>query len=159
MSMRIVPASSDAQSFSHVAHTSSAPSAPGVHDTLRHGVGVSPYEAAATTITASQPAAPVSSHPLEARLKNWEATQESLRMESLRRTFGMAEPIRRGMELNIVRRGEWRPLALGPGLPSVHEEILRGREATITWEDVYTGEESRGVPAFHDEMERKVKMQ
>lgn len=145
--MRIVPASSHASSISH---TSSAPSAPGIHDTLRHGVGPSPYEAAQ----------PASSHPLEARLKNWEATQEAMRMESLRRTFGMAEPIRRGMELKIVKDGEWRPLALGAGLPSVHEEILKGREDTITWEDVFTGQETRGVPSgIHEEMERKVKMQ
>jgi proteasome maturation protein len=63
------------------------------------------------------------------------------------------------MELAIVRRGEWRPLALGGGLPSVHEDILRGREDTMSWDDVFTGEETRGVVAFHDEMEKKVKMQ
>lgn len=33
-----------------------------------------------------------------------------------------------------------RPGALGrPG--GVHEDILMGREADLTWEDVYTGEE------------------
>lgn len=82
-------------------------------------------------------------------------------MSSLRRTFGMAEPVRRGMELTITRGGEWRPSALGPtpgGAAGVHEEILQGREATITWEDVFTGEESRGVAGMHDEMERKLKM-
>ncbi len=63
-------------------------------------------------------------------------------METLRRTYGMAEPIRRGMELKITRDGEWRPLAItgGSGMGSVHEEILRGRDATITWEDVFSGE-------------------
>lgn len=150
--MRIVPADSHATTFSHTGqHSSSAPSAPGIHDTLRHGVGVSPFDAKSS--------APVSAHPLEARLKNWEATQEALRMETLRRTYGIAEPIRRGMELKIVRDGEWRPLALGPGLPSVHEEILRGRDDMITWEDVYTGDETRGVAGFHDEMEKKLKIQ
>lgn len=79
-------------------------------------------------------------------------------MESLRRTFGMAEPIRRGMELKIVRDGEWRPIALGGGLPSVHEDILRGRDDMISWEDVFTGEEQRGIVNVHDEMERKLKM-
>jgi proteasome maturation protein len=149
--MRIVPAHANADTFTHVTRTSSAPSAPGVHDTLRHGVGPSAYDA--------RPDAPPSSgHPLEARLKNWEATQEALRMESLRRTFGMAEPIRRGMELKIVRDGEWRPLALGAGLPSVHEDILRGRDTTITWDDVFTGEEVRSVPGMHDEMEKKLKI-
>ncbi|KFA55521.1 hypothetical protein S40293_02043 [Stachybotrys chartarum IBT 40293] len=153
MSLRIVPANANPQTFSHTAvRSSSAPSAPGLHDTLRHGVGPSAYDEAA-----SQPA---SSHPLEARLKNWEATQEALRMESLKRTFGMAEPIRRGMELKIVRGGEWRPMALGGGgLPSVHEDILRGRDDTLTWEDVFTGDETRNVPGFHDEMEKKLKIQ
>jgi len=100
----------------------------------------------------------VSGHPLEARLKNWEATQEKLRMEMLRRTFGMAEPIRRGMELQITRAGEWRPLALSGGVTSVHEDVLRGRDDTITWEDVFTGEEAAAVAGFHDEMERKLKI-
>ncbi|KAM0431888.1 hypothetical protein ACHAPT_005141 [Fusarium lateritium] len=150
-SMRIVPGNSNPQTFTHTTHTSSAPSAPGIHDTLRHGVGISPHDAKSSVS--------VSAHPLEARLKNWEATQESLRMETLRRSFGMAEPIRRGMELKIVRGGEWRPLALGGGLPSVHEDILKGRDDMITWEDVFTGDETRGVAGFHDEMEKKLKIQ
>lgn len=79
-------------------------------------------------------------------------------MESLRRTFGIAEPIRRGMELKIVRDGEWRPMALGSRLPSVHEDILRGRESTLAWEDVFTGDETRAVPGIHDEMEKKLKI-
>jgi proteasome maturation protein len=149
--MRIVPASEAPTTFSHASNSSSAPSAPGIHDTLRHGVGVSAFDAASNK--------PVSAHPLEARLKNWEATQESLRMETLRRSFGMAEPIRRGMELKIVRNGEWRPMALGGGLPSVHEDILKGRDDMITWEDIFTGDETRGVAGFHDEMEKKLKIQ
>jgi proteasome maturation protein len=82
-------------------------------------------------------------------------------MESLRRTFGIAEPVRRGMELKIVRGSEWRPAVLGGGaggLPSVHEDILRGRETDVTWEDVYSGAETRAVMPVHDEMERKLKM-
>jgi proteasome maturation protein len=83
-------------------------------------------------------------------------------MEMLRRTYGIAEPVRRGMELKIAREGVWRPTELqggsGGGMGSVHEEILRGRDDTITWEDVYSGEEARGTMKFHDEMERKVKM-
>lgn len=149
-SLRIVPSSANAKSFSHTTHNTSAPSAPGIHDTLRHGVGQSSYDAA--------DGKPSSAHPLEARLKGWEATQESLKMESLRRTFGMAEPVRRGMELKMVRESEWRPMALGGGLPSVHEDILRGKDTTVTWEDVFTGDEMRTVPGVHDEMERKLKM-
>jgi proteasome maturation protein len=79
-------------------------------------------------------------------------------MEMLRRTYGMAEPIRRGMELKIVRDGEWRPAVLGGARPSVQEEILRGNDEMVTWEDVYPGDESVGVAGMHDEMERKVGM-
>jgi len=80
-------------------------------------------------------------------------------MEGLRRTFGMAEPIRRGMELKITREGEWRPACLGGGLEkSVHEDILNGNDASISWEDVFKGDETRGVQGFHEEVERKVRM-
>ncbi|KAK3940154.1 proteasome maturation factor UMP1 [Diplogelasinospora grovesii] len=153
-SLRIVPAESYTSSFTHIGpdeRSKGAPSAPGLHDTLRAGVGPSPFAEAAGK--------PASAHPLEARLKQWEATREALRMETLRRTYGIAEPIRRGMELKITRDGEWRPMSLGGGSgPSVHEEILAGREDTITWEDVFTGEDSRADVPLHDEMERKLKM-
>lgn len=155
--MRIVPPADYSSTYKAV--NTSAPSAPGIHDTLRHGVGPSSLPADLSTSSSSS-TPPVSRHPLESRLKAWESTQEALRMEVLRRTYGIAEPIRRGMELRIARDGEWRPMALGggPGIPSVHEDVLRGREATLTWEDVFTGEEQRGGVSVHDEMERKLKI-
>lgn len=85
-------------------------------------------------------------------------------METLRRTFGMAEPIRRQMELKIVREGEWKPMALGGslgqlgGMGNVHEEILMGRDGDITWEDVYSGEEGRIEVSVQEEMERKLRI-
>lgn len=82
-----------------------------------------------------------------------------MKMEGLRRTFGVAEPIRRGMELKITREGEWRPAVLGVGVRGLHEDILSGRDTTITWEDVFNGDELRGVQGIHEEMERKVRMQ
>lgn len=60
-------------------------------------------------------------------------------MEMLRRQFGIAEPVRRGMELKIASAGEWRPAALG-GSSGVHRDILQGRDCEIGWEDVFTGE-------------------
>ncbi|KAI2471280.1 proteasome maturation factor UMP1 [Annulohypoxylon bovei var. microspora] len=157
MSMRIVPPANHTSTFKAV--NTSAPSAPGIHDTIRHGLGPSPLPTSTST-SSSLPEAPTSRHPLESRLKAWESTQESLRMESLRRTFGIAEPIRRGMELKIARDGEWRPMALGggPGVRGVHEDILRGREAMLDWEDVFTGEEQRGAIGVQEEMERKLKI-
>lgn len=153
-SLRIVPADNHHKTFTHIASRENvAPSAPGLHDTLRAGVGPSAF-------TLAENKAPTSSHPLEARLKAWESTREALRMETLRRAYGAAEPVRRQMELKITREGEWKPLALGGGIPgaSVHEEILAGRDDTITWEDVFTGEESRPLVGVHEEMERKLKM-
>lgn len=149
--MRLIPANTPSTTFTHTTPTASAPSAPGLHDTLRSGIGPK-------STPAEGPAPPDSAHPLESRLKNWDATQDALRMETLRRMYGMAEPIRREMELKIVRDGTWRPAALGGGAPSVHEDILRGRDESVAWEDVFTGEESRGIVGVHDEMERKLKM-
>lgn len=154
--MRIAPPSSHSASHSHLQpHSSGAPSAPGIHDTLRSGVGPKFSQPTSTSISS----VPDSAHPLESRLKQWEETQDALKMEGLRRTFGMAEPIRRGMELKITREGEWRPAVLGGGLErGVHEDILRGCDNTLTWEDVFKGEELRALPSFHEEVERKVRM-
>jgi proteasome maturation protein len=63
-------------------------------------------------------------------------------METLRRQFGIAEPVRRGMELKIAQAGEWKPavLGLGPaGKGGVHGDILAGRDWECEWEDVFTG--------------------
>ncbi|KAI0114038.1 proteasome maturation factor UMP1-domain-containing protein [Nemania sp. FL0031] len=166
MSMRIVPPAQHGSTFTHLPASTSAPSAPGVYDVLRQGLNpAASLSSLSTSTSTSSPAAPVSRHPLESRLKAWEATQENLRMESLRKTFGVAEPIRRGMELKIVREGSWRPACLGGragptgvGSASVQEDVLMGREASCDWEDVFTGEEQRGALGVHEEMERKLKI-
>lgn len=59
-------------------------------------------------------------------------------MTGLRRTFGIAEPVRRGMELEIARQGEWRPSVLG-GSEGVSGDVLEGRDWCLEWEDVYDG--------------------
>lgn len=71
-------------------------------------------------------------------------------MESLRRAYGIAEPVRRGMELKIVRDGSFRPAALGGlGMGNLHEDILvlGGRDAEVGWEDVFKGE-FLPIPSF-----------
>jgi proteasome maturation protein len=154
--MRIAPAAGHASSYTHIqGQSAGAPSAPGIHDTLRAGVGLSLTQPA----SAHSSAVPESAHPLETRLKKWEETQDQLKMEGLRRTFGISEPIRRGMELKIAREGEWRPVVLGGLRRGVHEDILMGKDTSIEWEDVFTGEESRTLPGFHEEVEKKVRMQ
>jgi proteasome maturation protein len=81
-------------------------------------------------------------------------------MELLRRQFGIAEPVKRQMELAIVRAGEWRPAVLGNAASAgVHGEILAGRDCEIGWEDVFAGgEEMRDAVDFHAEMEGRFKM-
>ena len=81
-------------------------------------------------------------------------------MSLLRRQFGIAEPVRRGMELATVKNGEWRPAALGEGSAGVHRQILEGRDCELDWEDVYTGERvgEMGLD-FHVEMERRCAME
>lgn len=49
-------------------------------------------------------------------------------------------------------------MVLGGNEPSVHEEILRGSDCSLQWEDVFKGEEMRTVVGFHEEVERKVGM-
>ena len=129
-----------------------APSAPGVHDTLRSNLSLT--SPAPKTLSTSEPQ--TSTHPLEARLTRWRAQQDTLKMEMLRREFGIAEPVRRGMELAIVRGGEWRPACLGGGMGgSLHSDILSGRDSEVGWEDVFFGgEEGREGVDFHGEMER-----
>ncbi|KAI9713471.1 MAG: hypothetical protein M1820_000853 [Bogoriella megaspora] len=80
-------------------------------------------------------------------------------MEGLRRAYGIAEPVRRGMELKIVESTEWRPRVMGgERAGSVHADVLRGRDTEVEWEDVFTGEETREVPDFHSEMEGRMRM-
>ncbi|KAI5295220.1 hypothetical protein KEM52_001997 [Ascosphaera acerosa] len=163
MSLRIVPAPAHTTRTSNTArgavHSKGAPSAPGIHDTLRANLTAPPT--APSTSTSSAQSETTSSHPLEARLVAWRTTQESMKMESLRRLYGIAEPVRRGMELKMVRDADaMRPAMLGGGVASVHEDILvlGGRDAEVGWEDVFTGNELREPPAFHDEVEHRLRM-
>ncbi|KAH8628890.1 UMP1-domain-containing protein [Alternaria alternata] len=153
MSLRFVPNKAHP---TQTALETSAPSAPGVHDTLRSRLA---QTSIAPTVSSSStaPVALQSAHPLEARLTQWRDTQDRLKMEMLRRQFGIAEPVRRGMELKIAEAGEWRPATLG-GSSGVHRDILQGRDCEIGWEDVFTGSELREVPDFHTEIEHKMKM-
>lgn len=62
-------------------------------------------------------------------------------------------------EMKSEHRNEYNTdLQLTPTPPGIHEEILRGSDTTISWEDVFQGDEMRTVPGFHEEVERKVKM-
>lgn len=135
-SLRFVPPKAHA-TFTQL--ETSAPSAPGVHDNLRSRLAQTSSAPSSTNSVELQ-----SAHPLEARLVQWRETQDRMKMEMLRRQFGIAEPVRRGMELKIASAGEWRPAALG-GSSGVHKDILEGRDCEIGWEDVYTGRLLQGL--------------
>jgi len=140
----------------------SAPSAPGVHDTLRANLGLAfpPPDSANSKVgvprESTQPLQ--STHPLEGRLRNWQSNQDNLRMLTWRHTAGLASPVWRGIEMQMTSIGEWRPALLGGGTP-VHSDILAGRDWECSWEDVFKGgEEFREGPDFHTEMEARMKM-
>lgn len=70
--------------------------------------------------------------------------------------FGSAAPIKREMEMNIVKETDFKPEVLRDGvIPSPSEDILLNREATVGWEDIYKGFDKPAVD-FHTEMERKM---
>lgn len=70
-------------------------------------------------------------------------------MQLLRRQFGIAEPVRRGMELKIAREGEWRPRMLGYA-STVSSDILAGRDEEVGWEDIFVGTFIRLYTAMDD---------
>ncbi|KAK5117273.1 hypothetical protein LTR62_005890 [Meristemomyces frigidus] len=149
MSLRIVPAAP------HPSQTTSArgaPSAPGVHDTLRSNLSLT--NTPAPKNTASSSSTTQSFHPLESRLSAWRAQQDDLKYSLLRRTYGIAEPVKRQMELSIVQAGEWVPGCLAGGRGGgLHADILAGRDCELDWEDVFDGSVMRNEVDFHAEME------
>ena len=66
-------------------------------------------------------------------------------MQGLRRTYGIAEPVRREMELKDVRTGDGIGASFLRGKNvSVGEDILSGRDAEIGgWEGVFQTGKSR----------------
>ncbi|QLQ81525.1 hypothetical protein HG537_0F02860 [Torulaspora globosa] len=72
-------------------------------------------------------------HPLETRLVDWKQTQRNRQLEQYRQIFGIAEPMKRVMELEIVERTDFNPL----NQTSLHRDILLNKETSIDWEDVY----------------------
>ncbi|RHZ59443.1 proteasome maturation protein [Aspergillus thermomutatus] len=166
MSLRIAPPANYATQTSNTNTRNStarpskgAPSAPGLPDTLRNKITL---PAPVGPPSSNQTSTPSSTHPLEARLLAWRQTQDAMKMETLRRAYGIAEPVRRGMELKIVRDGTFRPAVLGGNKGgNVHEDILvlGGRDTEVGWEDIFQGDEFREPPSFHDEMEKRLRVE
>lgn len=128
-SLRIVPSEDRPTDAKNTNFGPAAPSAPGLIDTLRTGKPPISISSKVNDI-----------HPLENRLKNWDATQRQTQLETYRRLFGAAAPIKRELELDIVKKTDFRPEILGNGaIPSPGQDILLNRETTVEWEDIYGG--------------------
>jgi len=143
VNLRLCPPAPHRTYHTHVEPGKGAPSAPtSVPDTMREGLANN-----ATRLNVQ--------HPLEHRLKGWDEQQERIKMEGLRRVFGIAEPVRRGMEMKICG-GDFRPKILG-GPTNLHLDILRNKDLTCDWDEIFT-DCDRNTPSFHDEMESKLRM-
>ncbi|PPQ72678.1 hypothetical protein CVT26_002894 [Gymnopilus dilepis] len=134
-SLRIVPATSKpSASIKDTANTL------GLHDTLQYG----PRSLAAEV---------QSEGGLKARLQNWEATQDNLKLTLERNLYGMHAPMRRLMERKIVAPS--LPTFNGPQA-NLHLDILMGRDELIDPADVFLGPDS--IPAFdvHKEIQKSL---
>ncbi|SCU87191.1 LAME_0D09120g1_1 [Lachancea meyersii CBS 8951] len=116
-------------------HQTASNAAPALPDTLRsQNGGATPL----STLVNGK-------HPLEPKLQNWDHTQRQRDLQQYRQVFGLAEPMKREMELAIVQNSDFNPLSLGTASSSsnltsgLHQDILRNREASVDWEDVYPG--------------------
>ncbi|KAL9058087.1 MAG: hypothetical protein Q9162_001949 [Coniocarpon cinnabarinum] len=132
------------QSRNYTNPITSAPSAPGLPDTLRTRQPNLELFSAPSDLPSSSTSLQ-STHPLEARLRHWNDTRHALQMQLLKRQYGVAAPLIRGMELLDVEVNEealyWGGRKTGG---SVHGDVLRGCDWEVGgWEGVYS-EESLG---------------
>ncbi|CAI4271684.1 BAF_collapsed_G0003690.mRNA.1.CDS.1 [Saccharomyces cerevisiae] len=95
-------------------------------------------------------------HPLESTLKNWETTQRKRQMEQYRQIFGIAEPMKRTMEMEIVNRTDFNPFSTNG---SIHRDILLNKECSIDWEDVYPGTGLQASTMVGDDVHSKIEKQ
>ncbi|EMS18105.1 hypothetical protein NBRC10512_004160 [Rhodotorula toruloides] len=151
-SLALVPPSQP--THSHVSLATSATSQ-GLHDTLAHGLRSVAVDVA-------------EKHPLENRLKSWDATRETLQMTLERNMYGLHAPVRLQMERQLVSSAP-TPLSLGlPGMGftkpggNVHLDVLMGRDEEITPEDVLIDRAQSSSTAvtgnFHQMMERRMNL-
>ncbi|QLL30870.1 hypothetical protein HG536_0A06850 [Torulaspora globosa] len=91
-------------------------------------------------------------HPLETRVQNWEQTQRSRQLEQYRQIFGIAEPMKRVMQLEIVDRTDFNPL----NQTALHRDILLNKEASVDWEDVYPGTGLRSGNVLGDDVHASI---
>lgn len=91
-------------------------------------------------------------HPLESRISNWEETQHKRQLEQYRQIFGIAEPMKRVMELKLVENTDFNPL----NHSELHRDILMNKETSIDWEDVYPAADFPSGMMVGDDLHTKI---
>ncbi|ORX64040.1 proteasome maturation factor UMP1 [Anaeromyces robustus] len=129
-SYRIVPKANEKSVTKSIAETSNKEY--GVHDTFRYG----PRRLVDEVLPP---------HPLQARLENWDETQNKLHMSMLRNSYGIHVPIRLQMEKAIVSQINRAPHQLHSEYNNLGLDILNGVDNTLAFED-FLGTDS--IPTF-----------
>ncbi|AMD19647.1 HCL504Cp [Eremothecium sinecaudum] len=127
--MNIVPPSdfrTNVSALSASKFTSNA--VPGLPDKLREEVAAKPMNTQMND-----------RHPLESRLRNWDETALRRTHEQYKQIFGLAEPVKRLMELNIVEQTDFNPIGESS---NIHRDILLNKECSLDWEDVFPDSEA-----------------
>ncbi|CAL1697233.1 unnamed protein product [Somion occarium] len=137
-SLRIVPSS--APKTASVQDTSNSF---GLHDTLRYG----PRSLATEVQTTSA---------IKDRLENWEATQDNLKLTTLRNVYGLHAPVRLLMERKAV---SYNPHMPARSTSNIHLDVLMGRDESVDCADfMMPSSELRQPLDIHAEMEKKLRM-
>lgn len=80
-------------------------------------------------------------HPLQHHLQNYQSNERARTMEQYRQIFGIAEPMKRTMELKIVQGTDFNPLNEN----HLHSDILKNKDCSVDWEDVYQGGMNKAI--------------
>lgn len=115
--------------------------APSLPDVFREQVGARPMNSQLND-----------RHPLESRIRNWEETQHRRQLEQYKQIFGIAEPMKRVMELQLVEKSDFNPL----NHSDLHKDILLNKEASIDWEDIYPASEFTSGMGVSDDIHTKI---
>lgn len=72
-------------------------------------------------------------HPLQSHLQQYDQTQQSRQLQQYRDIFGIAEPTKRVMDLQIINKTDFNPLNQN----NLHSDIYLNKDCSLDWEDIY----------------------
>ncbi|CAH7690097.1 proteasome maturation factor UMP1-domain-containing protein [Phakopsora pachyrhizi] len=105
-------------------------------------------------------------HPLENRLKGWDATQDEFKLKLKAEIFGVGFPMRMMMERRMIRQTDV-PLPGRSTSSNLHLDILLGKDETLDESDVFItncsldmiqSSNCRNRQDFHSKMEKRLKI-